>query len=240
MSPSLRSFRALSFDCYGTLIDWQSGILGALRPLLAGAGRDRSDAAIIADFAAHERRIESGPYLPYREVLRGVALAVIGSGLPLAAAQALPNSLARWAPFPDTNPALARLARRFPLGIASNVDNDLFAATRGLLTVPFAAIVTAQEVRSYKPADPHFHELTHRLRLAPAEILHVAESRYHDIEPAGRLGFGTVWINRSGAAPSASGPGGGDPMWTFPSLAALADAVDAERLERAVPGPCAH
>jgi len=224
----LRDYQALSFDCYGTLIDWQTGILTVLRPLLKSAGRPQLDHQIVADFASHERRIEAGPYQSYRDVLRRVARVMLGSGIFPDAAEALPDSLANWRPFPDTNPALERLSRRFRLAIASNVDNGLFAATRAQLTAPLATVITAEEVRSYKPGEPHFQELTRRLGLAPADILHVAESRFHDIEPAGRLGFGTVWINRTGQAPSASGPGGGDPMWTFPSLAALADAVDAE------------
>lgn len=234
MSPSTRrrlgQFRAFSFDCYGTLVDWQTGILSVMRPLLKAAGRPQADSAIVAEFAAHERRIEAGPYLPYRDVLRRVARAMLGPGIFPDAAQALPDSLANWRPFPDTNPALERLAQRFPLAIASNVDNDLFAATRAQLAAPLAAIITAEEVRSYKPDEVHFRELARRLGLGPADILHVAESRYHDVEPAGRLGFGTVWINRTGQAPSASGPGGGEPMWTFDSLKALADAVETEFL----------
>lgn len=223
-----RDYRAISFDCYGTLIDWETGILTVLRPLLKAAGRPQPDHQIVADFAAHERRIETGSYLPYRDVLLRIARAMLGPGIFPDAAQALPDSLANWRPFPDTNPALERLAHRFQLAIASNVDTDLFGATRAQLTAPLAAVITASEVRSYKPGEPHFRELTRRLGLDPAEVLHVAESRFHDVEPAGRLGFGTVWINRTGEAPSASGPGGGDPMWTFPSLAALAGAIHAE------------
>jgi 2-haloacid dehalogenase len=225
VNSAFANFAALSFDCYGTLIDWQTGILSALRAPLRAAGHDLPDAEIISAFAAHERRIESGPYLPYREVLRQVARELLGPSAPAAGAQALPDSLGSWVPFPDTNPALQRLATRFRLAIASNIDNDLFAATRRHLTTGFAAVVTAQQVRSYKPGEAHFHELCRRLDLPPARILHVAESRFHDVEPAGRLGFGTVWINRTGSAPSASGPGGGEPMWVFPTLAALADAT---------------
>jgi 2-haloacid dehalogenase len=222
---SFGQFRAISFDCYGTLIDWQSGLLAALRPRVAALGLDLTDNRIVEMFAAFERRIEAGPYVPYREVLRRVAREILGDEAHAAAVEALPESLGNWMPFADTNPALERFARRYALAIVSNVDNDQFALTRERLAAPLAAVVTAQEVRSYKPGEAHFRELLSRLGLPAEQVLHVAESRYHDVEPAGGMGFGTVWINRTGAAPSASGPGRGEPMWTFDSLASFADAA---------------
>jgi len=210
---------AMTFDCYGTLIDWSGGILAALAPF-----RDRigiaGDAELLSRFAEHERRIEAGAWRPYRAVLREAFRALV-PGATDAEAQTLPDSVGRWRPFPDTVGALRRLGGGRRLAIVSNIDDDLMAHTLRRLEVGFDAVVTAEKVRSYKPGHAHFREVCARLGLPPGRILHAAESRFHDIAPARALGFPTVWVNRAG--PSTSGVGDATPDAEVPTLAALAD-----------------
>lgn len=212
--------RAVSFDCYGTLIDWQTGILGVMLPALERAGIDRTSEQVLAEFAALERRYESGPYRTYREVLTRVTLDMLGSWH-TADRDLLWLSIARWPAFDEVPVALSALKRKYRLAIVSNIDDDLFESSRPRLGVDLDLVITAEQVRSYKPAPVHFRELSARLGLGPAQILHVAESRYHDIEPAGALGFPTVWVDRTGGRVSASGPGAGDPTLTVGSLVEL-------------------
>jgi 2-haloalkanoic acid dehalogenase type II len=220
--PPERAYDVLTFDCYGTLIDWEGGIAAAFRSV--GAGRDRpvTDEAILEIYASAERQLEGGLYRPYREVLAGAAARVAGHlGLKLDPGREgfLPESLPGWVPFPDTNPALERLARAgYRLGILSNVDDDLLDATCRHFTVPFELRITAQQVRSYKPAPAHFHEARERLG-GRVRWLHVAQSMFHDVLPAARLGILTVWINRRRETAPAIHPG---PLRQFSDLTALA------------------
>ncbi len=214
---------AITFDCYGTLVDWSGGILSALTPF-----RDRiaidNDAALVARFAEHERNTESRAWRPYRAVLREVFRALV-PGATDAEADSLPESVKDWRPFPDTVEALRRLKAISRLAIVSNIDDDLMAHTLKKLGIDFDAVVTAEQVRSYKPAPTHFKEVSARLRLDAPNILHAAESRYHDIAPARALGFPTVWVNRAGASAS----GGGDTIADaeVATLAELADTLGA-------------
>jgi len=224
---------ALTFDCYGTLIDWESGLLAAFTTLLGPARvRDHRD-EIIAAYARQERAIESGPYRLYRVVLEEIAGRVameFGVAITPVQRTRFANTITEWPAFPDTAPALQRLHRKYKLAIVSNVDDDLFAGTLPRLGIEPDAVVTARQVRSYKPARAHFDEVLKRLGLTPGQVLHVAESRYHDIEPAARLGFHTAWIDRHHADPdrqSASGSGDSLADITAPSLEALADELDA-------------
>jgi len=205
-------FQALSFDCYGTLVDWETGILGALRPIILKYGVACDDDRLLDLYAAAESEIEAGPYRTYREVLREVArrLATALSFRPSPAdIEALPESLPSWPPFPDTVPALQALSKRFRLAIVSNTDDDLFAATRRRLPVDFALVVTATQMHSYKPAPAHFTRTLEGLGVGREALLHVAQSLFHDIVPARALGLRTVWVNRragrrgSGATPPA-------------------------------------
>ena len=193
-------FEALTFDCYGTLVDWERGILDALAPLLAAHGADAAeDEALLERFASLEAEAEAGAFRSYRDVLRVVALGLgreAGFEPTASEVDAFAASVGRWPPFPDTVDALARLAGRYRLAIVSNVDDDLFAATARHLGTPFAEVVTAQQVGSYKPARTHFDEVLRRLDLPSARVLHVAQSLYHDVAAASPLGFTCVWVNR--------------------------------------------
>jgi 2-haloalkanoic acid dehalogenase type II len=203
-------YDVITFDCYGTLIDWESGIRAAFESV--GVGGDEA----LRAYAEIERKVESGPYRSYREVLTEtasrIATEVDGSFL----ADALPS----WKPFADTNPALQRLrGAGIRLGILSNVDDDLLAETRQHFTADFDLIITAQQVRSYKPGHAHFNEA--RKRIGNARWLHAAQSNFHDIVPTNALGISNAWINRHGEAPLPNGT----PRHHFANLTQLADAV---------------
>src|SRR5262245_13782036 len=187
-------FAAMSFDCYGTLIDWETGILEALRPLLRRHGVFAEDDRLLELYAAAESEIEAGPYVPYREVLREV-VRHLSRTLAFRAQpdemDALAASLPAWPPFPDTIEALRAMAGRYRLAIASNVDDDLFAGTQKRLGVEFALVTTAQQVRSYKPGAAHFKRTLQRLEplgIGGDQLLHVAQSLFHDVAPAKSLG----------------------------------------------------
>jgi 2-haloacid dehalogenase len=201
VSLDFSQFEVLTFDCYGTLIDWETGILGALRPLAARHGVKLSDAELLALYGELEARIEAGPYQRYREVLRGVVHGM-GERLGFAASEkemdSLPDSLGAWPPFPDTVAALRRLKTRYKLAIISNTDDDLFAQTAKLLQVPFDEVITAQQAGSYKPSHNNFHLALRRLDVAKEKVLHVAQSRHHDIAPSHALGIKNVLVARRG------------------------------------------
>ncbi|HET9017209.1 MAG TPA: haloacid dehalogenase type II [Thermomicrobiaceae bacterium] len=222
----------LTFDCYGTLIDWERGILNALRPLLARHGIARSDDQILELFGELESDAERPPYRSYRDVLATVVDGV-GARLdfePTAEERtSLPDSVADWPAFPDTVAALRDLAGRFKLAILSNVDDDLFAGSARRLEVDFAAVVTAQQIGSYKPDPRNFQALLARLDVPPERVLHVAQSLFHDIAPAKAIGLTAVWVNRRhdrpgfGATPAAAAT----PDLEVPDLRTLADLATA-------------
>jgi 2-haloacid dehalogenase len=189
----------LTFDCYGTLIDWERGILAALRPLLERHGVAPADEQVLELFGELEAAAEAGPYQPYRAVLAAVVDGLgarLGFAPTAAERAALAASVGDWPPFPDTVEALQSLARRFRLAILSNVDDDLFALTARHLPVDFAAVITAQQVGSYKPDRRNFQFALARLGVPADRVLHVAQSLFHDIVPAKELGLAAVWINR--------------------------------------------
>jgi 2-haloacid dehalogenase len=192
-------FTHLTFDCYGTLIDWETGILNALHPLVAQHGVAASDEQLLRLYTQYEAEVESGPYRSYRRILEEVTERIAGAlGFTPTAEEreALPASVGQWPPFADTVEALGRLQTRYRLVILSNIDDDLFAATQQRLGVSFDEIITAQQVGSYKPAHGHFLAATGRLGVPREAILHVAQSLYHDHVPAQELGFASVWVNR--------------------------------------------
>jgi 2-haloacid dehalogenase len=225
-------FEALTFDCYGTLIDWETGLANAFRSVLRAHGMDAADEDVIARYARYEAEAEAGPYLRYRDVLatglRGVA-GELGVEPTAAEVEAFSRSVADWPAFPDSADALARLARRYRLGVVTNCDDDLFAASNRRLGVAFDWIVTAEQVGSYKPDERNFQVAFERLGLPRERILHVAQSLYHDHVTAKRLGLATVWIDRrrgregSGATPIADAA----PDASFPDMASFAAAATA-------------
>jgi 2-haloacid dehalogenase len=192
-------FRIFTFDCYGTLIDWETGILAALRPILARHNVQLADETVLELYGELEAEAESGPYRSYRDVLESVARGIgarLGFTSSDAEAKALPESLKDWRPFPDTVAALRQLAARFQLAIISNIDDDLFVYTAPLLGAPLAHVITAQQVRSYKPSHNNFQVALERIGLPKDQVLHVAQSLFHDVEPARALGLASVWVNR--------------------------------------------
>ena len=223
----------LTFDCYGTLIDWERGILAAVAPLLAPAGARQTPEAILRSFVAHEARLESQSWRPYREVLQAV-LSAIAAGFKIALADSeanlLSDSLPQWPPFPDTVAALKQLAKRFRLVILSNTDDALFAQTQKSLGVSFYEIITAEQVKSYKPGKRHFEEALRRLGVPVSQILHVAQSLYHDHAPAKELGFPTAWINRPSllAGTGLALKANVEPDLVFPDLATLTARLEAD------------
>lgn len=223
-------FDALSFDCYGTLIDWETGILSALRPIAAAHGVTVSDAELLRHYAEIEPQIQAGKYLRYREVLRQVVVRLgmrLGFTPTEAQKNSLPESLKSWQPFPDTVPALRRLKARYRLAIISNIDDDLFAASAKLLEVPFDPVITAQQVSAYKPSLRNFEIASQRLGIPRERWLHVAESLFHDVAPARKLGIASVWVNRRAAkgGVAASGTADAQPDLTVSDLKSLADAA---------------
>ncbi len=192
-------FEAMTFDCYGTLVDWESGILRTLGRMLAPQGIDVPPEQLLTAFGRHEAALEAGPYLSYREVLTGTARGVaadLGVGLDEADAERFAASVAEWPPFPDSADALARLQTRFRLGVITNCDDDLFAASNAKLGLTFDWVVTAQQVGSYKPDRRNFEVALARIGLPPQRILHVAQSLYHDHVPAQAMGLATAWVDR--------------------------------------------
>jgi 2-haloacid dehalogenase len=193
-------FRALTFDCYGTLIDWETGLLGALRPVLRAHGCQLRDEQILALFAELEPPAQS-PYRRYREVLEEVVRGLgkrVGFQATEAEVGSLPDSLPNWQPFPDTVAALQRLQTRYRLAIISNTDDALFAGTAPHLQVKFDQVVTAEQAGAYKPSLAPFHLALKRLGLPKERVVHVGQSVYHDVVPAKSLGLATVLVYRRG------------------------------------------
>lgn len=195
-------FEVLTFDCYGTLIDWEAGILRCLHRILAAHGTDVDDAMILQLYGEFEATAEQGEYRCYREILQSVVRQFgeqLGFTPTIQESKSLADSLADWRPWPDTVDALRELRKHFQLSIISNVDDDLFAATRPQLEVEFSHIITAQQARAYKPSLKIFELALGRLRTSLHRILHVGQSVYHDVIPAQSLGLATVWVDRPSA-----------------------------------------
>jgi 2-haloacid dehalogenase len=234
----LGDFSALTFDCYGTLIDWESGILAALRPWAAAHRVEADDELLLAAFARAEARREvAEPTAPYPRILAGVLEDLaeeLGATASRQEAETFAGSVKDWPAFPDSADALAYLQRHYKLVIVSNVDRASFRHSNAKLGVTFDAIVTAEDAGAYKPAPNHFHLALAWLAeqgIAKDRVLHVAQSLYHDHVPAKRLGLATMWVNRragGGATPVTSAPT--MPDGEVPTLAAL---VELHRRERA-------
>ncbi|MBX3002199.1 MAG: haloacid dehalogenase type II [Caldilineaceae bacterium] len=201
---NFNQFTHLTFDCYGTLIDWERGILAALTPLIEGRGLPVDPAQILRLYAKYEAAEEAGPYKRYGDVLRGVMdgiAAEFGFTPSEDERNALAESVGNWPAFPDSAEALAALKTRHKLVILSNIDDAMFARSNRHLGVEFDEIITAQQVGSYKPSRRNFQVALERLGAQRTQILHVAQSLFHDHVPAKELGFTTVWVNRPSILP---------------------------------------
>jgi 2-haloacid dehalogenase len=204
MTLDFNRFEILTFDCYGTLIDWETGLLSALHRILSAHGKKIDDATLLELYGNFEQISEQGAFRPYREVLQSVVRQFgdkLGFVSTVEEARSLPDSLALWKPWPDTVAALRQLKSRYRLAILSNVDDDLFAATRPQLEVEFDEVITAQQAQAYKPSLKIFELALARIQAPAHRILHVGQSIYHDVIPAQALGLATVWVNRPSARP---------------------------------------
>jgi 2-haloacid dehalogenase len=233
----LTDYRALSFDCYGTLIDWETGIAAVLAPWAREQGLALSDDELLRTYADHEAAVErETPSTLYPEVLAGAFRRTgetLGAPVSEAWAQRLGASVPEWPAFPDSADALARLARHYRLIIVSNVHRAGFAASNERLRGDFAAVITAEDVGAYKPAEHHFRALDAALPGLGVErrrLLHVAQSLFHDHVPAKREGLPSVWINRRHDRPGWGATPQPTEAWAFDlefaSMAEFADAVD--------------
>ena len=224
-----QAYDALTFDCYGTLIDWESGILAGLRAALGDSISDVSDEQLLQEFSRHEHEAEV-PYKGYREVL-GLTLRLLAAerGITTSADQEAQfgGSVVDWPAFPDSHDALAKLQKVFKLVVITNCDDDLFAASAKRLGIDFDEVITAQQVGSYKPNIENFHfaheKIARTLGISKDRILHVAQSLFHDHGPAKSIGMTTVHISRrgNGAAPAANAT----PDQVLPDMATFAAAV---------------
>lgn len=223
-------FEILTFDCYGTLINWEAGILTALHRILAAHAKTVDDATLLQLYGEFEEGAERGKFQSYREVLASV-VRQFGARLQFAPTpdqvRSLADSLATWSPWPDTVMALRRLKTRYRLAILSNVDDDLFAATRPQLGVEFDEVITAQQAQAYKPSLKLFELALSRIKAPAHQVLHVGQSIYHDVIPAQALGLATVWVNRPSARPGVGAvkAAQGKPDLTVESLEQLATAA---------------
>lgn len=221
-------FEILTFDCYGTLINWEAGLLPALHRVLSAHGKKMDDATLLKFYGDFEQRSEAGPFMSYRDVLASVVVQ-FGKELGFTASSnelgSLAHSLSAWDPWPDTVNALHQLKARYRLAILSNIDDDLFASTQPKLQVEFDEVITAQQAQAYKPSLKLFELALSRVKAPGHRVLHVGQSLYHDVVPAQALGLATVWVNRPSARPGVGAvkQAQATPDVTVSSLAELAD-----------------
>lgn len=196
---NFENFEILSFDCYGTLIDWENGIIPVLKNLVANHQLNINEQQLLEMFAKFEAEAEAGEYIKYREVLKQV-VQKIGEEVNFqptdSELNSLANSIKNWQPFPDTITALQTLKQKYRLAIISNIDDDLFADTAKHLEVEFDFVITAQQIQSYKPSQNNFEAAIKKMAIAPEKLLHIAQSIYHDIVPAKAMGLSAIWVNR--------------------------------------------
>jgi len=223
-------FEILTFDCYGTLINWEAGMLPVLHRILSAHSRHLDDATLLKLYGDFELRSEQGAYQPYREVLASVVRQFgkeLGFTPTPEEVRSLADSLPTWKPWPDTVAALSDLKTRYRLAVLSNVDDDLFAGTRPHLGVELDEVITAQQAQSYKPSLKIFELALNRINAPAHRVLHVGQSIYHDVIPAQALGLATVWVNRPSARPGVGAVKAAEakPDVTVSSLAELTSAA---------------
>jgi 2-haloacid dehalogenase len=226
-------YKVLTFDCYGTLIDWESGILNALKPVfIAHQVKLRQDDAL--ELFGELESAQEREYKKYRAVLENV-LQDMGARLGFRPNQdeirAFGESVREWEPFADSAGALKKLKRKYKLMILSNVDDDLFVYSAKKLGVTFDDVITAEQCQSYKPSLNNFRIAQQRVGVPQTEWLHVAQSLFHDIAPAKQMGLDTVWVNRRWDKPGAGAtpPTEATPDVTVNSLQELAKMVSGKR-----------
>ena len=198
--PKFKDIKMVTTDCYGTLIDWEKGLLEAFRKEAKRDGLSLDESAFIARFLEVQAEIMSGSYELYAEVLRRAAVKVakeIGWELEPSRAQFVPDSVARWQPFREANAAMDRLANRYDVGIVSNIDDKLLGISRRHLRTELGIVVTAQQVRSYKPDEAHFKECARRLGGRKGWI-HIASGYEADVAPLLKMNVPVIWVNRHG------------------------------------------
>lgn len=229
-----KEYEVLSFDCYGTLVDWEGGIISGLRPVLRGHGIEATDDEILDLHAQTEHKLQAasrkGAYVKYRDVL-GEEVREAGKRWgfepsPLEV-EALPDSVRYWLPFADTVNALHALKGAYKLAVISNIDDGLFALTSRYLEVEFDYIITAEQAGTYKPSLGNFELALERIGVEPGKILHVAESLFHDHVPARKLGLDTAWVHRRAAKGGfgATPPAEAEPDLEVPDLESLVHAL---------------
>jgi 2-haloacid dehalogenase len=225
-----RPFEIISFDCYGTLIDWEAGILATLKPIFQSYKLQLSDDLILELFAEEESKNQVRDYFNYKtilkKVMRGFA-ARFKMTLTSSENDCLLNSLKTWRPFPDTIDSLKALKPKYKLSVISNIDDGLFAESPKALQVPFDWVITAEPLKSYKPSLNNFRVALQKMETAPEKVLHVAQSLYHDIAPAKTLGLATVWVNRrkGKAGFGATPPGHAEPDLEVSGLTELVEVL---------------
>ena len=219
MSIDPSTIAAITFDCYGTLIDWEAGVRDYVTPILLRSSQPDVTPEAWVKRWEHIQFQMLKPYRPYREILQrsyDATMQYFGLEAFVDAGAGLARSIAEWQPFADTRRALRRLAKRHRLAIVSNIDRDLLADSVGRLQAPFSALVTAEDARAYKPDAAIFRYALERLGDAPGEILHVGFSEKYDLAPARALGLRTAFVDRIGGPPA-------EADLTVPTVAALAD-----------------
>jgi 2-haloacid dehalogenase len=231
----LGDFKALTFDCYGTLIDWEAGMLAALEPLASRSKQPRSRAEILEAYAAHEHAQEhQTPHMKYSQLLATTYKRIAenwSTPAPWDECVAFGQSLRNWPTFTDTPLALKYLKQHYRLYVLSNVDNESFSYTNRVLQVQFDGIMTAEDIGSYKPGLRNFEYLLERLGsqgIRKEQILHVAQSLFHDHKPANEMGLASCWINRQHDKPGGGATRQPESMprlnFQFNSMAELAEA----------------
>jgi 2-haloacid dehalogenase len=221
-------FDALTFDCYGTLIDWEAGIYRGLQAALGPAGITATDEDLLERYARHEAILEAGPYQTYRmilaEAMRRVC-AEYGVEPPDDDVARFAGGVGEWPAFSDSAEALRALARRFRLGVITNCDDELFAGSQRRLGITFDWVITAEQARNYKPSLANFELAFERIGLPRDQILHVAQSLFHDHVPAKSLGLATAWIDRRRDRPGfgATPPAEATPDLVAPDMASFAE-----------------
>ena len=223
-------FEFLTFDCYGTLINWESGMLPVLHSILTAHGKSVDDSTLLKLYGDFEELSERDPYKSYRDVLASVVRqfgAELGFTPTKQEEHSLAESISNWQPWPDTVSALRELKKSYRLAILSNIDDDLFATTAPKLAVEFDEVITAQQAQAYKPSLKMFNLALQRTKSSPERVLHVGQSVFHDVIPAQKLGLATVWVKRPSARPGVGAvkSASAKPDLEVSSLAELANAA---------------